>query len=377
MSAVSAHPLPRGDPAAGAGVTVRPPRVLIANSRCGQLRDEPVTAERVRQLCAADALDRPAVPSAVVYRVRAGEHSQTGVVVEVSLDDYRGARIRPHECTELDRERQLAESAERTGHEHLPVTLIHPAMGRLRSVLAAVSAERPDVHLPGSSDVDHVVWISQDADVVAAIHSELDTVERLYIADGHHRMAAARHYSDRWSQRADSDPAAFTLGALFPSTEMRILGYPRCVRRPSGVSTTDLLAAFAERPAVAHIDECAPAEATPSPGVVGIYLDGRWYRMSLRMPRNPVNVRASLDVVTLDEAVIAPVLGAAATPTPVPGTVDAIARQCAEGDAIGFRVHPPGVQQVMAVADAGQLMPPKSTWFDPKAGAGLFFRRLS
>lgn len=359
----------------GGGVTVRPPRLLVVNQRYAGTLDESLGVDRVRQLLADGVLERPEAPCAVVYRVSTGQHEQTGVVVEASVRDYRDGRIRRHEATQPERERRLAEFTETAGVERIPVTLTHPARAGLRALLAEAAVGEPDVRL-AEDGVQHSVWVARDAWLVRSIQDELHGLGALYIADGHHRMAAAQRYAARHAGANPDDPGAFTLAALFPSDEMRILGYPRGVARPAGVSTSRLLGAIGARPEVARIEEFTPPEGTrPGRGVVSMHLDGRWYRLWLRTPRELV--RASLDVVALDEGVIAGVFGGAEL-TPLPGASDAadIVRWCAEHQGIGFRPHPPTVEQVMAVSDAGQVMPPKSTWFAPKATAGLFLREL-
>ncbi|MQA07992.1 MAG: DUF1015 family protein [Pseudonocardiaceae bacterium] len=369
MSAVRTAP----EPVRRGGITVRPPRVLVANRQHPSALDEPVDAARVRQLERDGVLDRPPEPSAVVYQVTAGQHRQTGVLVEVSVGDYRDGRIRRHEGTQPERVRRLDEFTEANGTEQVPVTLTHPARAGLRALLAEITAGEPDVRLPTGEGLTHSVWIRPEPLVAQAIQDELDDVETLYVADGHHRMAAAERYAGRRGQ-----PGTFTLAALFPSDEMRILGYPRCVPRPVGVSTPRLLGTLAGLPAVARIEEFAPPESIrPARGEISMYLDNRWYRLWLRRPRG--NGRAGLDVVTLDEDIIASVFGVTdAGHTPLPGASDAaaIAGWCAEHDGVGLLARPPDVEQVMAVSDAGEVMPPKSTWFDPKASSELFVREI-
>lgn len=345
----------------GTGVTVRPPRVLVANQ---PRADEPPTGTYVRV----------PEPATVVYRMASEPHWQTGVVAEVSVDDYRAGRIRRHEATHPDRVRRLDEFTESAGTEQVPVTLTYRGGDALHSLLAEVAAGRPEVHVTSADGLAHTVWTAQDAELAHAVQHELDRIDTLYIADGHHRMAAAERYADRRGANV-----AFTLAALFPSAEMRILGYHRCVQLPDGMSTSDLVEALAAQPVVERIEECTAGQR-PRRGVLVVHVDGRWYQLRLRTPRDPVNVRAALDVVLLDEGILGPVLGvpdaeADSQVTPLSDAA-AVSRWCAEQHAVGFLLHPPTVEQVMAVSDAGLVMPPKSTWFEPKAAAGLFLREL-
>jgi uncharacterized protein (DUF1015 family) len=333
------------------GLTVRPARVRLAGGK----------PER----------------AFVVYRLAAGRHRQLGVVVELAVDDYRAGRVRRHEATHPDRVRLLEEQLGSPAAEAVPVTLLHPPRPRLRSLLTEATAATPDASRASDDGVSDLAWIVRDVDREHGIQAALADVEVLYLADGHHRMAAAERRAAR--HRPDAQAAQFVLAALFPADEMRVLGFHRCVARPDRMSTPDLLGVLAALPAVERIVRCvSAADIEPAPGVVTMHLHGGWHRISLRTPDAAAEPRVSLDVVVLEEEVLAPLLrsdgdDSASRVTALPGTLDAAAIEhwCAEHDAIGFTLHPPGVGQIIAVADAGQVMPAKSTWFDPKPHPGL------
>lgn len=310
-------------------------------------------------------------PSVVVYRVESAGHRQTGLVVEVAVEDYRNHRIRRHEATRPEQERELDELAETSGREQVPVTLTYPVRSSPRPALEAITSAAPEVVHTDAGGVTHTVWTRHEPELIRDIHEEIDRVAALYIADGHHRMAAA----DRRANRRNR--AEFTLAALFPSDEMRVLGYHRSIARPA-TTHAEVLDALSDQPTIGRVEECSAETARTAPGIVLMCLDGAWYRISLRTPCASADVRSSLDVVTLDESILPGVFGptggqprATRLPTEDPHQAT---RWCAEGGMIGFLPHPPEVEQIMAVSDAGQLMPPKSTWFDPKTGAGLFHR---
>ena len=312
-------------------------------------------------------------PSVVVYRVESAGHRQTGLVVEVAVEDYRHHRIRRHEATRPEQERELDELAETTGREQVPVTLTYPVRSNPRPVLEAITSATPEVVHTDACGVTHTVWTRHDPEVTREIHDELDHVAALYIADGHHRMAAA----DRRANRRDR--AEFTLAALFPSDEMRVLGYHRGIARPA-TTRAEVLTALSDQPTISDIEECSAETARTAPGILLMCLDGTWYRIRLRALRGSTDVRSSLDVVALDESILPRAFGptggrprATRLPTEDPHRA---ARWCAEGGMIGFLPHPPEVEQIVAVSDAGQLMPPKSTWFDPKASTEVFTRPL-
>lgn len=337
--------LPAGRPTMpAAALTTRPPRVRVLNRKHDS--------------------------AAVVYQLTAGRHRQLGVIVELAIDDYRSGRIRRHEATHPDPVRRLAEMWETSALAHMPVTLFHRSMPRLRALLCQTATGEPDGRLVSGEGGSEAAWLLPDGAVARAIQAELAELDVLYIADGHHRMSAAADYF-----AGHAGVAPFMPAALFPADEMRVLGYHRCLARPAPESET--LETLAALPATAWLTESAvPVE--PAPGIVGVHLDGRWYRLGLRTPPAAADPRASLDLVALENGILSPMLGGADVAsdvriTAVPGTEDtaSLARYCAERDTIGFLLHPPDIRQIMAVADAGLVMPPKSTWFDPKPSSGL------
>lgn len=341
-------------------------------------------AARLRRLAARNGYARRLTGSTVVYRLEAGGHRQTGVLVEGSVEDYRNGRIRRHEATDPEREGRLADFLSVAQSELVPVTLVHPTRPRLQSLLAEAAAEEPDVRLVSDDGLVQTAWVVPSAELARAIWEELDAVGDVYIADGHHRMAAAERHARRPHPGSPNRAADHVLSVVFPSAEMRVLGYHRGLAR-GGVSARGLLDTLARLPVAERLQECPDTqEPRTEPGVLGVWLDGRWYRLSLRHRYSPTDARSSLDIVVLEEEVLRPVLqaehaGTHARVTCLPGDLDgaAFARWCERHDAVGFLVHPPTVEQIMAVSDAGLVMPSKSTWFDPKARAGPFIRDIS
>jgi uncharacterized protein (DUF1015 family) len=370
---------------------MRPPRLdLVSPELAAELATlgyeslTPDNATRLRRLASEGAFIRAGEPSYVVYELASGDHRQTGIVVEVAIDDYRQRRILAHEATDAERVRRLGDVLEATWLELVPLTLTHDPCEALRSALAEAAAGEPDVRV-ATERVDQAVWLVRDADIAKSIEAALPTSSALYIADGHHRIAAAERFAAEHVGPDGTEPAAFVLGALFPWDEVRILGYHRAVRHPDGRTAAELIAALAGQPAVESVTEYADGEPIqPEPGRIAMRLDGRWYRLALRRAPETASPREALDLAVFESGVLAPALDLA-EPTsdpsvePVPGTVDAatLASRCAERAEIGFLFHPPSTAQVRAVSDAGEVMPRKATWFDPKARTGPFFRDLT
>ncbi|WP_019854132.1 DUF1015 family protein [Actinopolyspora mortivallis] len=370
---------PRAVAEAGAGgITVRPPRVSVIAPHAVESLDGCLDPNRVRDLLETGGYVRPMLPAVLVYRLRSGRHEQTGVVVEVSLEDYRNGRIRRHEATRPDRERRIAELTEASGAEQMPVMLTHPDLPALASSLRETTRHTPDVGILSSGGVEHSVWIRRDAELAGLVRRELGALSRVYIADGHHRMAVAERRS-RTRPHRDTDTRSFTLAALFPGSEMRVLGYHRCLPEPPGLSTSEILDVLAEHPTVARVEECPRhAPSNPAPGMVLLRLHDRCFRLWLDPSGSPDrSVRGTLDAVVLDEQLypyVARLVDSAGST--VPADPSGTRCWCASRNAVCFVPRPPDVEQIMAVSDTGAVMPPKSTCFDPKTAPGLFVREL-
>ena len=299
-----------------------------------------------------------------VYRAEAGGRRQTGIAGAASIAAYRDGRIRRHELTRpakvMDRARQIEAVGAHTG----PVMLSHRDDPTVAHAVAAV-ADGPAMLEAEVDGVRHSVWIA-DGDTGAALVGAVRELDTLYVADGHHRSEAATRVSD----------TSF-LAVAFPESEMRILDYNRVVRDLGGRSTDAFLAAL-------HADfSVAPSGVPVRPGGsgrFGLYLAGRWYNLALKAaPAGNDDPAATLDAEILSRRVLAPLLGIADVRNDpridfVGGSrgLEGLAARVDSGEmAAAFALHPVGLHELFAVADAGRVMPPKSTWFEPKLADGL------
>lgn len=354
--------------ASAPGITARLPRGLVLERRRGE---NPGDASRIREAFDSGRYPRLPEPAVVVYRIADGDHEQTGVVLEVSVEDYRAGRIRRHEATQPERERLLDEFTELSGIEQMPVTLAHAPNGVLRSATERVTSTEPDVDITTGDGTRHTAWIRRHPELARTIQLGVGGIGALYIADGHHRMTAAEQYAARRGHLGPDHSAAFTLAALFPSDQMRVFGYHRCLPVPGQSAAAGVLEKLRSLPATASWEKCSAA--TPEPGALVVRFGDEHYRLGLGPTRADGRVRASLDVVTLDEEVL-PELGI--TPISCGNGAPENCRHAAD-EAVVLMAHPPGIEQIMAVADEGLVMPPKSTWFAPKPAPGLFLRDLT
>jgi uncharacterized protein (DUF1015 family) len=326
-------------------------------------------------LRAAGVLRQDGAPCYYAYRLDLDGHAQTGLVAGASVAAYVTGRIRKHELTrpakEDDRVRQIAALGAQTG----PVFLVHRAADKLRRLLAEVCAgAAPDVDVTAADGVRHRLWVIADAPGIAQLSALVEALPALYVADGHHRSAAAVRVAQQRSATAD----AVFLAVIFPHDELTILPYHRLVQDLAGLDLDGLLARIGERFAV------TPQEAPVQPTAAtefGLYCAARWWRLSLREPYWPrgADPVARLAVTLLHEHLVAPVLGIT-DPRRDPridfvGGSRGLDGLMAPVDAgrmrLALSLPATGIDELLAVADAGAIMPPKSTWFEPKLADGL------
>jgi uncharacterized protein (DUF1015 family) len=335
-------------------------------------------AANLARLREGGVLVREREPSFYVYRMVMDGRAQTGVAFAASVAAYQANRIRRHELTrpdkENDRTRNIATLDAQTG----PVLLAYRANATLAELIDAAAAGEALFSVSGPNDVVHTVWRVAARAKIEALGAALDALDALYIADGHHRAAAAARVA--LQRRAAGVPFAsheLFLTVAFPHDELRILPYNRVIADLSGLSPDALLAklgaSFGVEPSAVAV---RPADA----GTFGMFVAGRWYRLRIRpelVPRaDPV---ASLDVSLLQEHLLAPILGIGDPRTDQRiefvgggrGVMDLEQRVRDGRAAIAFALPPTRMAQLIAVADAGKLMPPKSTWFEPKLADGL------
>ena len=339
------------------------------------------SATNLDNMIAAGVLVRDPTPRFYAYRMLMGEHVQTGLVAAASVADYDTNRIRKHEFTRPDKEDDRVRQIEALNAQTGPVLLAYPEAPAVDALIAAATEGEPiaDVVADG---VRHTTWAIAEATTIAAIGKEFDAMAALYIADGHHRSAAASRVaaarrSGELVAESEENSAEHFLAVIFPAHQMRIMDYNRVVRDLNGLSSADFLARIEDNFGVTP----ATAQVSPeAPGVVAMYLAGSWYRLCIRPELVPVkDPVARLDVSLLSEHLLGPVLGI--TDLRRDKRIDFVGgirglaeleRRVDSGEmAVAFAMHATQMADLMAVADSGQVMPPKSTWFEPKLADGL------
>lgn len=345
--------------------------------------------ERARDLLAERVADgtllRDATPCYYLYRLRRDGREQTGIVAGVAMDDLADGTVRAHELTRPEKEADRARHIEATGCQTGPVFLAYRDNAVMDILVEAAKAADPLYDFTDGEGVRQTVWRVARPAAVESFRAMLGQVDRAYIVDGHHRAAAAASVCRRMREEAGSglsgtEPYNFLLCALFPASQLAVLPYDRVVADTNGLDEGGLVAALE----AAGVTVGGRQEVPVSParrGQVGMRAFGAWRELSLggARPDDPVD---GLDVAILQDRVLGPVLGIDDPRSDgrisfVGGAEgpEALARRAGERG-VAFSLFPVSMGELMSVADAGRLMPPKSTWLEPKLRSGLFIRRV-
>jgi uncharacterized protein (DUF1015 family) len=330
--------------------------------------------ENLAELVRRGVLVQDPEPRLYVYAQRMGTHRQTGLVACATVEEYDRDVIRKHEKTRADKEDDRVRHIDTLSAHDEPVFLTYRAVAAVDRAVEEVTRAPPEYDLVTADGVAHQLWVVP-ADAAARITALFREVPALYVADGHHRSAAASRVHAR-RQGQPGEHGAF-LAVVFPHDQMQILAYNRLVRDPSGRGPDALLAALRE-----VLDLEPAAEPRPDrPLSLGVYVGGRWWRGRVRPgshdPSDPV---ASLDCSIVQDQLLAPIFGIHDPRTSrdvdfvggIRGPDELERRVREEGWSLALHLFPTRIEQLIAVSDAGKLMPPKSTWFEPKLRSGLF-----
>jgi uncharacterized protein (DUF1015 family) len=332
-------------------------------------------AENLQKMLEEGVLQRDAQPCYYVYRLTMGEHVQTGLVAVGSVAEYDVNRIRKHEFTrpakEDDRVRQIEALNAQTG----PVLLAYPSQPDVDAMIESATSAPAEYDLRADDGIGHTFWVVREQALIGRLTQAFDAMPAIYIADGHHRSAAASRVAAKLNRGPDAMSSYF-LSVIFPHRQMKILDYNRVVTDLNGLTRQTLLEKIG---ADFDIREEPAAVSPAGPGEFGMYLDGQWYRLKIHAGRIPADPVGRLDVSLLANSLLEPVLGIR-DPRSDPRIdfvggirgLGELEKRVDSGEmAVAFSMFPTSMEDLMAVADAGEVMPPKSTWFEPKLADGL------
>lgn len=321
-----------------------------------------------------------------IYRQTMGNVTQTGIVGCASIDDYLNGVIKKHEFTRADKEEDRIRHVDTCDANTGPIFLAYKRNTEVDSVIEKYTALEPEYNFVSDGGVVNKVWVINDRADIEAVGNAFKNVGSLYIADGHHRAASAVKVGiKRRLENPDftgEEEFNFFLAVYFRADELKILDYNRLIKDTNGHSDSELFSLLAES---FEIEE-RPCEVHPEKKhTFGMYYKAKWYALTLRKglvsEENPVE---SLDVSVLQKEVISRIFGISDPRTDnridfVGGIrgLKELERRCSEDAVIAFSMYPTSLDELMAIADAGQVMPPKSTWFEPKLLSGLFIHKLS
>jgi uncharacterized protein (DUF1015 family) len=337
--------------------------------------------ENFQRMIEEGVLVRDEAPCYYFYRLVMGEHVQTGLVVVGSVADYDSNRIRKHEFTRPDKEDDRVRQIDALNAQTGPVFLTYRHSDVIDAIASKVTAGAPDVDVTADDDVRHTIWVCSDAGDIDTITDTFNAMECIYIADGHHRSAAAsRVAAARKAANPDhtgTEDYNYFLSVVFPDNQMQILDYNRVVTDLNGLSEEAFLG---EVKSAFEVTESANPVKPQAAAEFGMYLNGKWYKLSIRPELIPDDDPvARLDVSLLADNLIDPILGISDPRRDkridfVGGIrgLKELERRVNSGEmAVAFSLYPTSMDQLMDVADAGEVMPPKSTWFEPKLADGL------
>ena len=354
------------------------------------LYDERVYAkgkENLDRLVHDGILKEDPTPSLYVYAQTMGTHTQFGIMGCASVEEYLNDTIKKHELTRKDKEDDRTKHVQVTNAHSGPIFLTYRASAAIDAIVARISAGTPTYDFVAADGIRHQLWVISDTATIGAITGAFRSVPNLYVADGHHRSAAAarvgRDLAKANPHHRGDEEYNFFLAVLFPHNQLRIMDYNRLVKDLHGKSVPEFLKALAEGFDVTKQQgRFKPARK----GESGCYIGGSWYALkakpALLQGADPVE---RLDVSILQKHVLTPLLGIDDPRTSkridfVGGIrgLEELEKRVNSGEmALAFALYPTSIEELLAIADAGKIMPPKSTWFEPKLRDGVVVHMVS
>ena len=324
-------------------------------------------------------------PCFYLYELTMDGHSQTGVVGCASIDDYRNNVIKKHENTRADKEEDRIRHVDTCSMQTGPVFLAYRAKEDLKEKIGELKKQAPVYDFVSEDGIGHRVWVIDNDSDVAMIEEAFGKIPAIYIADGHHRCASAVKVGlkrrEQYPDYTGEEEFNYFLSVIFPDEELRILDYNRVVKDLNGMDAATFLTRIEEYFAVEKKGQSPyrPMEK----GTFGMYLENEWYGLSAKEEIKSEDAVEGLDVSLLQNDLLDPILGIMDPKTDkridfVGGIrgLGELERRVHTDMKVAFSMYPTSIAELFAVADAGRLMPPKSTWFEPKLRSGLFLHEI-
>lgn len=320
-------------------------------------------------------------PCFYIYKQIMGNHQQIGLVASASAEDYDKDVIKKHEHTRPDKEDDRTRHIGTINANTEPVFFTYPAVPAIDSLINEWIKKTPEYDFTSDDGVKHTLWVCDDDKAIETLKMEFSKLKYMYVADGHHRSAAAwRIWKERKAKNANhtgNEEYNLFLTVIFPDNQMNIMAYNRVVKDLNGHSREEFLKKIAQKFTVTENAPDVPGNNLK----FSMYLDGKWYLLTAKDgsydQKDPVK---RLDASILQDNLLQPVLGIENPRTDkrinfvggIRGTKELVKLVDSGKYAVAFSLHPVNIKQLISVADSGQVMPPKSTWFEPKLRSGLF-----
>ena len=321
-----------------------------------------------------------------IYALTMNGRTQTGITACASIDDYENNVIKKHENTRAEKEQDRIRHVDICDAQTGPIFLAYRDNAAITAAVNKVKAQEAEYDFTSPDGIRHRVWVIGDAADIAAIREAFAGIDQIYIADGHHRAASAVKVGEKRRSEhpgyTGKEEFNFFLSVLFPESELKILDYNRVVKDLNGMTEDAFLQKMQE---LFEVSELAAEDKHPQEkGTFSMYLKEQWYTCKVRPKDRSDDPVKGLDVSLLQDLMLTPVLGIADPKTDpridfvggIRGTEE-LEKRCHEDAKAAFAMYPTSIGELFAVADAGLLMPPKSTWFEPKLRSGLFIHLLS
>lgn len=327
-------------------------------------------------------------PNLYIYKQVMGCHAQTGLVVCCSVDDYVNDIIKKHEHTRADKEADRIKHVDVLDANTGPVFLTYKALSNVNELIENYTVEKPLYDFISDDDVRHILWKIDDSALINSLIDIFGDVTTLYVADGHHRSASAAKVG---LKRREANPAHkgdeeynYFLAVLFPHDQLKIMDYNRVVKDLNGMTAQEFLKKVSEKFDVIIYSSKEPFQPAKK-HEMGMYIEKLWYKLSPKIGSFPIDDPVnSLDVAILQKNLLEPVLGIGDPRKDeridfVGGIrgLSELEKRVNAGEAVAFSMYPTSVEELMSIADAGEIMPPKSTWFEPKLKSGIIIHKLS
>ena len=324
-------------------------------------------------------------PCFYLYELTMDGHSQTGVVGCASIDDYRNNVIKKHENTRADKEEDRIRHVDTCSMQTGPIFLAYRAKEDLKEKIGELKKQAPVYDFVSEDGIGHRVWVIDNDSDVSMIEEAFGKIPAIYIADGHHRCASAVKVGlkrrEQYPDYTGEEEFNYFLSVIFPDEELRILDYNRVVKDLNGLDATAFLTRIGEYFTVEKKGQ-APYRPTKK-GMFGMYLEDEWYSLVAKEKIKSEDAVEGLDVSLLQNYLLDPILGIKDPKTDkridfVGGIrgLGELERRVHTDMKVAFAMYPTSIAELFAVADAGRLMPPKSTWFEPKLRSGLFLHEI-